>query len=65
MSENIPHVVPPENIPGPVRNAPQSSNDSSIKFPDPALEPENLIPRTLQVEDKFLRFEISPDVDAL
>ena len=64
-SKESPVVVQPENIPGPVRNAPQSANDSSIKFPDPALEQENLLPRNLQVGDKFLRFEISPDVDAL
>jgi len=45
--ENI--TIPPENIPGPVRTAPyQDSTDSSIKFPDPALEQENIFPRTLQ-----------------
>ena len=42
-------LPPPENIPGPVRNAPYSSTDSSIKFPDPALEQENIFPRTLEV----------------
>jgi len=41
-------LPPPENIPGPVRNAPYSSTDSSIKFPDPALEQENIFPRTLE-----------------
>jgi len=42
-------VVPPENIPGPVRNAPYSSStDASIKFPDPSLEEENIFPRTIQ-----------------
>ena len=59
-NENI--TIPPENIPGPVRTAPyQDSTDSSIKFPDPALEQENIFPRILEV--KFLRLEISPDVD--